>query len=158
MSAFRKAVTACAVAGAGLMLAVVPASAALVAAPAQAATAASPATTAATASGTACTTTIRWYGWWETCFRIDGQGLHIENAKAWTTNNSFYNIPAHFEIIGPSGHILNCADFHASPGRSPDCRWDPHADVPAGRYCTKLWAWDGHWFQVGINTCIDVRP
>jgi hypothetical protein len=173
MGAFRNAVTACAVAGAGLVLAAVPAGSALAAgtartaAPAQAATAASPATTAAAASGTACTTKIEFpVGYYDICFRIEGQGLRIETSKAWMVNNTISDeFLMHFEIIGPSGHILNCDRFDVRAlKRSPDCSWDPHADVTGGRYCAKLWQrrFGGpppyHYFQVGINTCIDVRP
>jgi hypothetical protein len=159
---------------------------ALMAASAQAATAA-PAAKAAAAAGTsgagpaaaashghkgngsgngdACTTAvvIEDLGYYNICFRIDGQGLHIEKATAWVVNHTplFPGPIMHFEITGPAGHIANCDQFRTDGfgGRSPDCSWEPHADVPAGRYCTKLWRLNGnaHWNQVGINTCIDVK-
>ena len=88
----------------------------------------------------------------------------MEKATAWVDNKSLdFLDKAHFEIAGPSGHILNCDDFlNLLPGhRSPDCSWEPYADVPAGRYCAKLWYItnfpEPHWTQLGISTCIDVH-
>jgi hypothetical protein len=106
-------------------------------------------------------------GYYSICLHIDGQGLRIENARATVVNHSLSGASGayHFEFIGPSGHILDSPNFGLLPNGDSDWYdWDPHADVAAGRYCVKLWEFGSdnpfqkdHWFQRGINTCIDVH-
>src|SRR6266513_446694 len=86
---------------------------------------------AGSGSGQHCTIDFLGAGWYTICFRVEGQGLRVETATAWMVNNSLRNLEiGHLEIIGPAGHILNCNDFSADTGqRTPDCTWEPHADV-----------------------------
>jgi hypothetical protein len=94
----------------------------------------------------------------QTCFEIDGSGLHVDKmVVSAAVKDSARTLQVC--VRGPDSALPFCDAFHSvGPGASNTLVWAPNRNVPAGVYCGRTWRQnnDGSHTLIG-EVCFNVH-